>query len=127
MIALSSAPPAVPRVAHELPTNAALQRPPSQLPPLPPLTRYRESLSTQPHGLSSNLSTAEGEEGTAPFKYMFVISFPFFHFFFFFFWFFSLSVCVLYILTLYKPEGCRNGGGGDFREGGCCLRWDFRG
>lgn len=27
------------------------------------------------------------------------------------FWFFSLSVCVLYILTLYKPEGCRNRGG----------------
>lgn len=56
---------------------------------------------------------------------MFVISFSFFFnflsffFFLFFNYFFLLSVRVLYILTLYKPVGCCDGG-----LGGWVLVWD---
>lgn len=100
------------------PPTLSVTMPPSQLPPLPPLARHHESLTTtQPGGLSPLISlTLKERKGTTLFKSICNVFLDFC----FSCFLFAECVCVLYILTLYKPVGCCNGSLG----GSVLVGWD---
>lgn len=122
MIALSS-PPAVPRVAPS-PRQRSVTTPPKST----PSSSSSHSISRvthhpTPRPPSSYLFNAEGKKRDSPFQKYVCNFFSFFLIFFYF----AECVCVLYILTLYKPAGCCNGGLGGWvlvgKGSGGLFRW----